>query len=93
MVRLHKEVFRPAFGGQKGVITVKRRVTQGEGGRQVSAQGERDAGAGARRKVTPAERFRGELANAVGGASLDFSGYCRMAAQTEVRGSGRRGQF
>jgi len=37
------------------------------------------------RKVTPTDRFRQELMGAVGAASLDFSGYCRMAAQAMLQ--------
>ena len=37
------------------------------------------------RKVTPAERFRKEFMEAVGASSLDFSGYCRLAAQTMLQ--------
>ena len=37
------------------------------------------------RKVSPADRYRKELLEAVGCASLDFSGYCRLAAQTMLQ--------
>lgn len=37
------------------------------------------------RKVTPADRFRQALMEAVGAGSLDFSGYCRMAAQAMLQ--------
>jgi transposase-like protein len=37
------------------------------------------------RKVTPAERSRQAMMNAVGAASLDFSGYCRLAAQAMLQ--------
>jgi len=37
------------------------------------------------RKVTPADRFRQGLMAAVSEASLDFSGYCRMAAQAMLQ--------
>ena len=37
------------------------------------------------RKVTPADRFRQELMDAVGAASLDVSGYCRLAAQAMLQ--------
>jgi len=37
------------------------------------------------RKVTPADRFRKALMEAVSGASSDFSGYCRMAAQAMLQ--------
>jgi len=37
------------------------------------------------RKVTPADRFRQALMEAVGEASLDFSGYCRLAAQAMLQ--------
>ena len=37
------------------------------------------------RKVTPGDRFRKSLLEAVGEASLDFSGYCRMAAQAMLQ--------
>jgi putative transposase len=37
------------------------------------------------RKVTPADRFRQELMEAVGEASLGFSGYCRLAAQAMLQ--------
>ena len=37
------------------------------------------------RKVTPADRFRQGLMEAVGEASLGFSGYCRMAAQAMLQ--------
>ena len=40
-----------------------------------------------RRKVTPAERSRKTLMEAVGQASLDFSGYCRLAAQAMLQGA------
>ena len=40
-----------------------------------------------RRKVTPAERSRKALMEAVGEASLDFSGYCRLAAQAMLQGA------
>ena len=36
------------------------------------------------RKVSPAERFRKALMEAVGQASLDFSGYCRLAPRRPV---------
>lgn len=38
-----------------------------------------------KRKVSPAERYRKELLEAVGAASLDFSGYCRLAAQAMLQ--------
>jgi putative transposase len=38
-----------------------------------------------RRKVTPADRYRQALLTAVGEASLDFSGYCRLAAQAMLQ--------
>ena len=38
-----------------------------------------------KRKVSPADRYRKELLEAVGCASLDFSGYCRLAAQTMLQ--------
>ena len=66
---------------------MKRRVTRNEepcqdaGGAGAATL----AGAGAGRKVTPAERFRGELMDAVGEASLGFSGYCRLAAQAMLQ--------
>ena len=37
------------------------------------------------RKVSPADRFRKALMDAVGEASLDFSGYCRLAAQAMLQ--------
>jgi putative transposase len=37
------------------------------------------------RKVSPADRFRKALMAAVGEASLDFSGYCRLAAQAMLQ--------
>jgi putative transposase len=37
------------------------------------------------RKVTPAERFRKGLLEAVAEAGLDFSGYCRLAAQAMLQ--------
>ena len=37
------------------------------------------------RKVLPAERFRKALMEAMGQASLDFSGYCRLAAQAMLQ--------
>jgi len=37
------------------------------------------------RKVSPADRFRKDLMEAVGSASLDFSGYCRLAAQAMLQ--------
>jgi hypothetical protein len=37
------------------------------------------------RKVSPVQRFRKELMDAVGEASLDFSGYCRLAAQAMLQ--------
>ena len=37
------------------------------------------------RKVTPADRYRQVLMEAVGEASLDFSGYCRLAAQAMLQ--------
>lgn len=37
------------------------------------------------RKVSPAERLRKGLMEAVGEASLDFSGYCRLAAQAMLQ--------
>jgi len=37
------------------------------------------------RKVTPADRSRQALMEAVGQASLDFSGYCRLAAQAMLQ--------
>ena len=37
------------------------------------------------RKVTPADRYRQALLEAVGEASLDFSGYCRLAAQAMLQ--------
>lgn len=37
------------------------------------------------RRVTPADRFRKALMDAVGQASLDFSGYCRLAAQAMLQ--------
>ena len=37
------------------------------------------------RKVSPADRFRKALMEAVGEASLDFSGYCRLAAQAMLQ--------
>ncbi len=40
-----------------------------------------------KRKVSPADRYRKELLEAVGAASLDFSGYCRLAAQTMLQGA------
>lgn len=65
-----------------------KRVTQNDDGCQASGQ----VGAGAEgrstpteRKVTPAERFRVELMDAVGEAGLDFSGYCRLAAQAMLQ--------
>jgi transposase-like protein len=38
-----------------------------------------------RRKVSPAERYRNELLEAIGAASLDFSGYCRLGAQAMLQ--------
>ena len=38
-----------------------------------------------RRKITPAERFRKQLLEAVGAAGLNFSGYCRLAAQAMLQ--------
>ena len=38
-----------------------------------------------KRKVSPADRYRKELLEAVGAASLDFSGYCRLAAQAMLQ--------
>jgi len=37
------------------------------------------------RKVSPADRYRKALLEAVGSASSDFSGYCRLAAQTMLQ--------
>lgn len=37
------------------------------------------------RKVSPADRLRKALMEAVGEASLDFSGYCRLAAQAMLQ--------
>ena len=37
------------------------------------------------RKLTPADRYRQALMEAVGEASLDFSGYCRLAAQAMLQ--------
>jgi len=37
------------------------------------------------RKTSPAERYRRALLEAVGAASLDFSGYCRLAAQAMLQ--------
>jgi putative transposase len=37
------------------------------------------------RKVTPADQFRKQLMDAVGEASLGFSGYCRLAAQAMLQ--------
>ncbi len=39
------------------------------------------------RKNSPADRYRNELLEAVGAASLDFSGYCRLAAQAMLQGA------
>jgi hypothetical protein len=41
-----------------------------------------------RRKITPAERFRKQLLEAVGEAGLNFSGYCRLAAQAMLQTAG-----
>jgi transposase-like protein len=38
-----------------------------------------------KRKITPAERFRKQLLEAVGEAGLNFSGYCRLAAQAMLQ--------
>ncbi len=38
-----------------------------------------------KRKVPPADRYRKELLEAVGTAGLDFSGYCRLAAQAMLQ--------
>jgi hypothetical protein len=38
-----------------------------------------------KRKVTPAERFRQGLMDAVAGAGESFSGYCRLAAQAMLQ--------
>ena len=54
------ENFSARFDGQKGVITMKR-------------------------KVSPADRYGKELFEAVGAASQDFSGYCRLAAQAMLQ--------
>ena len=44
-----------------------------------------------RRKITPAERFRQGLMEAVAGAGESFSGYCRLAAQAMLQAAmGRR---
>lgn len=40
-----------------------------------------------KRKVSPADQYRNELLAAVGAASLDFSGYCRLAAQAMLQGA------
>ena len=37
------------------------------------------------RKVTPADRVRKEFMDAVGESSLEFSGYCRLAAQSMLQ--------
>lgn len=37
------------------------------------------------RKVTPADRMRKAFLEAVGSSSLDFSGYCRLAAQSMLQ--------
>ncbi len=78
---------------------MRRRVTRDEGSRQdaaiagagtstraiAEAAWGRAAGAGTGRKVTPAERYRVGLMDAVGEASLGFSGYCRLAAQAMLQ--------
>ncbi len=38
-----------------------------------------------KRKISPGDRYRKELADAVAAASLDFSGYCRLAAQAMLQ--------
>lgn len=38
-----------------------------------------------KRKVSPADWYRKALTDAVGAASLDFSGYCRLAAQAMLQ--------
>ena len=38
-----------------------------------------------KRKVSPADRYRNALTEAVGAASLNFSGYCRLAAQAMLQ--------
>lgn len=40
-----------------------------------------------KRRVSPADRYRKDLLEAVGAASLDFSGYCRLAAQAMLQGA------
>jgi hypothetical protein len=60
MVMTPMEGFSARIDGQKGVITMHR-------------------------KVTPASRLRKELLEAVGASSLDFSGYCRLAAQAMLQ--------
>ena len=39
--------------------------------------------------VSPADRFREALMEAVGQASLDFSGYCRLAGQAMLQAAMR----
>jgi len=56
---------------------MRRSVPQGTGSGQTEGKGSR--------KATPAERIRGELMDAVGEASLNFSGYCRLAAQAMLQ--------
>ena len=38
-----------------------------------------------KRKLSPADRYRKELLEAVGAANLDFSGYCHLAAQAMLQ--------
>ena len=56
---------------------MRRSVPQGTGSGPTEGKGSR--------KATPAERIRGELMDAVGEASLNFSGYCRLAAQAMLQ--------
>ena len=56
---------------------MRRSVPQGTGSGQTEGKGSR--------KATPAERVRGELMEAVGEASLNFSVYCRLAAQAMLQ--------
>ncbi|MFQ6048281.1 MAG: IS256 family transposase [Phycisphaerae bacterium] len=51
--------------------------------RIVSQEGQAEEGQG--RKSSPGDRYRKELLQAVGAASLDFSGYCRLAAQAMLQ--------
>lgn len=65
---------------------MKQSVPQETGSGPTEAAGSHKTATGqGSRKATPAERVRGELMDAVGEASLGFSGYCRLAAQAMLQ--------